>query len=493
MAKIIRIGRLPGNDVVFDNSTVSKEHAELSIAGNGGSAILRDLNSKNGTFVDNKRITQPTEVNHNSKLRFGTEETTLSFILNRTIVVDRFPSDPNVRTIGRGADCQIRLNYDDVSTHHAVLSRRSDGSVYIEDTRSTNGTFVNGERIISRNLQKGDSVTITRNHALDWEGVFPPSGEVVTPLPSPKPKAFVIAAIALLVLCVGGVVAYLVGNQRWDEGRIYSEYNTAVCWTCVQYGYRITLDGKDCTSDFCEIFEIPQAELVHIGKNGLQPGATLIEGTSFFISQDGKLATNLHVVKPWLFSDDIEKLQSACNQLLAMLATVNPTLNRSQLKIEGVTEAMFIIPNGLPLSGENAVSCSVLNSYDDINKDVAILQTETRALPQRVKNIVDITNADLAEEAITEGKQVFTVGFPFGLSLAMSSNQELKNQVQGGTITQNRGLYEFGHNAATAGGASGSPIINDKGRLVGILNAGVQGTQGFNTGIKAKYIVDLMK
>ena len=111
----------------------------------------------------------------------------------------------------------------------------------------------------------------------------------------------------------------------------------------------------------------------------------------------------------------------------------------------------------------------------------------------RVKNIVDITNADLAEEAITEGKQVFTVGFPFGLSLAMSSNQELKNQVQGGTITQNRGQYEFGHNAATAGGASGSPIINDKGRLVGILNAGVQGTQGFNTGIKAKYIVDLMK
>ena len=78
----------------------------------------------------------------------------------------------------------------------------------------------------------------------------------------------------------------------------------------------------------------------------------------------------------------------------------------------------------------------------------------------------------------------------------MNSNLELKNQVHGGSITQNRGDYEFGHDAETAGGASGSPIINDKGKLIGIHHAGmtgVTGAQGFNWAIKAKYISELLK
>ena len=41
-------------------------------------------------------------------------------------------------------------------------------------------------------------------------------------------------------------------------------------------------------------------------------------------------------------------------------------------------------------------------------------------------------------------------------------------------------------------GASGSPILNDKGQLVGINNAGFE-KQGLNMGVKAKYIVELLK
>ena len=157
---------------------------------------------------------------------------------------------------------------------------------------------------------------------------------------------------------------------------------------------------------------------------------------------------------------------------------------------------MDIVPDGLPISESNAIECEEIKGYDDVNKDVAILQTKTRKLPIDVKNIIDINKADLSEDVLTEGRTVFTIGFPYGADIALDSNQDLKNQVHDGAVTQNRGDYEFGHDAETAGGASGSPIFNDKGKLIGVHHAGmtgVTGAQGFNRAIKAKYVVDLVK
>lgn len=48
--------------------------------------------------------------------------------------------------IGRGADCQLILDDDYVSTRHARVVSGDDG-YYVEDLGSTNGTYVNGQRI----------------------------------------------------------------------------------------------------------------------------------------------------------------------------------------------------------------------------------------------------------------------------------------------------------------------------------------------------------
>jgi pSer/pThr/pTyr-binding forkhead associated (FHA) protein len=48
--------------------------------------------------------------------------------------------------IGRGADCQLILDDDYVSTRHARVVA-GDSGAYIEDLGSTNGTYVNGLRI----------------------------------------------------------------------------------------------------------------------------------------------------------------------------------------------------------------------------------------------------------------------------------------------------------------------------------------------------------
>lgn len=48
--------------------------------------------------------------------------------------------------IGRGSDCQLILDDDYVSTRHARLVS-ADAGPYVEDLGSTNGTYVNGQRI----------------------------------------------------------------------------------------------------------------------------------------------------------------------------------------------------------------------------------------------------------------------------------------------------------------------------------------------------------
>jgi FHA domain-containing protein len=51
-----RIGRAPDNDIQIEDDFLSSHHAEL--VSHGGSSLIRDLNSTNGTFVANTRVKQ---------------------------------------------------------------------------------------------------------------------------------------------------------------------------------------------------------------------------------------------------------------------------------------------------------------------------------------------------------------------------------------------------------------------------------------------------
>jgi ABC transport system ATP-binding/permease protein len=54
-AKVLRIGRIPGNDLVIDDLTVSGRHAELRKSATGRYHIV-DLGSHNGTYVNGHRV-----------------------------------------------------------------------------------------------------------------------------------------------------------------------------------------------------------------------------------------------------------------------------------------------------------------------------------------------------------------------------------------------------------------------------------------------------
>lgn len=64
-------------------------------------------------------------------------------------------------TIGRVEDNDIIITDDSfVSSHHARIEIRPD-SVWVVDMKSTNGTFVNGQRVAdARSVRKGDRIQV---------------------------------------------------------------------------------------------------------------------------------------------------------------------------------------------------------------------------------------------------------------------------------------------------------------------------------------------
>ncbi len=67
-----------------------------------------------------------------------------------------------VTTIGRGAGCDIVIDNSGVSELHARI-RRQGKALVIEDAKSTNGVFVNGQRVDSQYLNYGDEIVVLKH------------------------------------------------------------------------------------------------------------------------------------------------------------------------------------------------------------------------------------------------------------------------------------------------------------------------------------------
>ena len=62
-------------------------------------------------------------------------------------------------TIGRREDCDFRIPLGDISRKHCRLMR-DDNGLKVEDLGSSNGTYVNGKRVIETSLEDGDELRI---------------------------------------------------------------------------------------------------------------------------------------------------------------------------------------------------------------------------------------------------------------------------------------------------------------------------------------------
>lgn len=108
--------------------------------------------------------------------------------------------DQDLITIGRKAGNDIRIDNLAVSGRHAVIERQC-GSYYLVDWRSTNGTYLWGERVARKALNDGDVATIGK-HMLVFglrpgEGKAPSVGSTSTdssPAPSDLDQTLFVGA-----------------------------------------------------------------------------------------------------------------------------------------------------------------------------------------------------------------------------------------------------------------------------------------------------------
>ena len=84
------IGRDPDVDVFLDHPSVSRRHARISVT--AGRVVLEDLHSRNGTCVDGRGITSPTELHDGTIIGVG--PITLTFVSRSGVASTRPMSGP---------------------------------------------------------------------------------------------------------------------------------------------------------------------------------------------------------------------------------------------------------------------------------------------------------------------------------------------------------------------------------------------------------------
>lgn len=174
------IGRDQQADIPCVDRRVSRRH--LVIRCDGGTWVVEDLGSANGTFAEGSRV-QRIEIAHGSIVRLGdvSTGTRLDFtgapaaVSDERTRADEAPADPPRGTaatlsfdrnpsgvhpivmgqrlrIGRAQDNELLVEGPHVSRHHAEFRPLPGGRFEIVDLGSHNGTYVNGQPVDRRRI-----------------------------------------------------------------------------------------------------------------------------------------------------------------------------------------------------------------------------------------------------------------------------------------------------------------------------------------------------
>jgi predicted component of type VI protein secretion system len=100
-----------------------------------------------------------------------------------------YPLEGNEVIVGRDTSNQVAINDAEVSRKHARFSLHR-GAYMLEDLGSTNGTFVNGQRLTSSMvLNPGDSVSFGENIVLVYESAYDPNATAISSAKAFKTEA----------------------------------------------------------------------------------------------------------------------------------------------------------------------------------------------------------------------------------------------------------------------------------------------------------------
>ena len=185
------IGRSEKNDIQVAERHVSRQHAIINFR--DGIFMINDLGSANGTFVNDRRLTDPMPLMHGDVIRLYVPILNFSAIVTEeeqeqarktgTLIVQtlgvgqpkllvtagpqegtEFPMIGDVMTVGRATQdtaWDIALQDRSISRPHCRFSKKPEGWT-IMDLGSANGTTLNGTPVTAdpRSLKDGDVVAV---------------------------------------------------------------------------------------------------------------------------------------------------------------------------------------------------------------------------------------------------------------------------------------------------------------------------------------------
>lgn len=168
--KSILIGRAPNCDLRLNYKTISRNHAKLELIHSG--LIVTDLNSSNGTYVNNKRIAATTELHAGDLLKMGgvkvfirRQSASRSEELNPALYFPGEERRENIPTLPLYLGYNAKLKkaeatidpYDD---NNLIKVDLDDKGFFCRNIAGAHDVTINNMEFQRMRLQNGDTITI---------------------------------------------------------------------------------------------------------------------------------------------------------------------------------------------------------------------------------------------------------------------------------------------------------------------------------------------
>jgi serine protease Do len=337
-----------------------------------------------------------------------------------------------------------------VSSHHAEIVRSGDHYV-LHDLGSTNGTMINGRRVIASEIHEGDLIEFGAGGPLLRFGIELDEAEAAGEIGQdgfsqshgparavePRTSAMLARRVARgrkanLKLIGAIVVAMIFGAAG---GILFSPRLPA--------SYERVLSFSEVAELNAPAVVFIRAEYELLDETGQVVGAEAQTGSGFVISPDGLIVTNRHLIRHWEYD------------------------HSSPGTAGRITRIDAILPGQ---KQDGAIAAEVYRVPESTDPDVAIIRINSPRL-----RFVHGIEADLSKTG--QGDEVVVLGYPLGLNLMeITGDDRIRPSLFTGIVSR-VGQDSIQLSLRAYHGNSGGPVLNRKGQVIGILTSNVRAAQ----------------